>query len=142
METTRKNRLAEEWRTEFGFFKANATRRKERKAIVCLYSRDGAVKYEEGEIFVEFLQYFSSLFSSQLDEGSVNWNEEMSDLQPKVSNEMNAKLNEPYTEEDIRRALFEMIPRKLLVWMGFQQFFTRDFGTWRRVMCARKFFLF
>lgn len=49
---------------------------------------------------------------------------------PKVSDEMNVRLVEPYTEEEIRRALVEMYHEKVPGVTFFRLCFIKDFGAW------------
>lgn len=88
-------------------FKAKATKRKKRKNLKRLKTKDGSVIYEVDDIIVEFMQYFNSLFSSQVGGDQVDWDMKMRAIHHVVTTEMNnSRLVEPYTEEEICRALF------------------------------------
>lgn len=93
------------------FFRARASRRKERKIIQMLSRDDGTETNDLEEIMGSFSGYFITIFSSSF-AGGINseWAQVMNVIQPKVPREMNDKLTEPYTTEEIRKALFQMHP--------------------------------
>lgn len=94
------------------FFKIKATNRKVRKMISKIESVNGRVVDSQEDIQLAFTNYFQELFSSQVDTGGVQWEEVMDNILPRVTPEMNASLEEPYTLEEIKKAAFELHPDK------------------------------
>lgn len=80
----------------------------------------------ESLVWMKFL--LRTLFSSNACARQVNWELEMRTIHPKVTHEMNSKLVEPYIDEEIRKALFQMISEKARD--GFRQYFIKDSRRW------------
>lgn len=111
------------------FFKIRASKRRDKKLIECLEKEDGNVIKDPESIMKEFLLHYSSLVSASADYSSLDWDEAMSQVQPKVSDSMNAMLSQPFTAEEISRALFQMNPDKSPGIDGFSPVFYQKFWT-------------
>ncbi|KAL9675120.1 hypothetical protein QQ045_003321 [Rhodiola kirilowii] len=96
------------------FFKARATNRKNKKLIQKLKKEDGTEVYNNAEILSEVANYFRNLFKASEDINNKIWNDAMEIVPVKVSQEVNKKLKEPYTANEVREALFQMHPTKAL----------------------------
>lgn len=87
-------------------FKAKASKRKDKKYIEVVLKEDGTEIYDSQGIMTEFVNYFKILFScSPTIIMRRDWNEMMILVQPTISDEMNSKLNEPYSMEEIKSEL-------------------------------------
>lgn len=72
----------------------------------------------------ELWDYFNNLYSSSHSEADqIDWILPMEAIQPKITEDMNLKLNEPFTMEEIRFALFQMHPDKAPGIDGFSALF-------------------
>ena len=54
-------------------------------------------------------EFYNNLFASK---GVANMEQVLDHVPHKVTADMNASLNAPYTEEEVKRALFQMFPTK------------------------------
>lgn len=86
------------------FFKAKAPRRKDRKFIDVITKHDGTELYTPEDIRNEFVRYYTKLFSTTHSTNNL--------MQPRITNELNEKLLEPYIIDEIKLALFQMHPDK------------------------------
>ena len=110
-----KQRSRADWLTEgdknIKFFHHKASSRKRKNKIWGIEDAHGNWIKETGEIANQFCEYFTALFST-----SSPTKDQMEDslrgLKPKVSPEMNAYMSQPYTEEEITKALAQMCPTK------------------------------
>jgi hypothetical protein len=84
------------------FFHNFAKARKKRNMIVKLKGPDGS--WREGNSLIKpiITDYFSELFSSEVSETNQ---ELLQKVQPKVTTDMNERLLEPFTEEEVKKAL-------------------------------------
>lgn len=78
-------------------------------------------------IINEFYDYFYSLFQEPAEEGNIDWNQALADITQRVPEELNLKLREPYTSEEIIKALSEMHPTKAPGIDGFSPVFYQRF---------------
>lgn len=106
------------------FFRAKATRGKERKMIDFLIKEDGAEIYDTKDIMDECVSYFTYVFSSNHSRDSqINWNHVTRAVQPRITDDNNRKLMEPFTEAEVRAALYQMHPNKAPGMDGFSALF-------------------
>lgn len=111
------------------FFRAKASRRKDRKHIESLLNQDWTRINDSEQIMEEFVRYFNFIFSSSNAGGAhTDWIQVMRAIQPQISEEVNIKVTEAYTEEEVRKALFQMIRKKLLESMDSQLYSIKGFG--------------
>ena len=96
-----------DWNTKYFHQKEN-----QRQKRNCLYGLedDHGVRHEDrGGIEDIVVSYFSRLFTSN---GVHNLDEILSHISPSVTEEMNALLESPFTNEEIKCAVFQMHPMK------------------------------
>lgn len=76
----------------------------------------------------EFTSFFDNSYTSSLTGGSQrSWDDELQNILTVISEVSNARLTEPYTEEEVRRALFQMHPEKAPGVDGFSAMFYHKF---------------
>jgi hypothetical protein len=91
------------------FFHARASARKRTNKISALVREDGSKCESQGEIKGMVHQFYEHLFSS---EPCDSVDAVLDSIPVKVSEEMNADLCKPYSDEEIEAALFQMGPTK------------------------------
>jgi hypothetical protein len=91
------------------FFHSWAQHRRRINNIQRICDEQGRVWRKRRDISRVFLDYYNRLFSSQ---GSERVEECLSFVTPRVSDEMNSRLLQRFTEDEVRRALFQMHPLK------------------------------
>ena len=64
---------------------------------------------DEGRVFAIAERYYAELFKAQ---SHTNMDRVLDDVDKVVTNEMVQFLNQPYSKENVRRALFSMHPSK------------------------------
>jgi hypothetical protein len=84
------------------FFHNYARARKKRNTIVKLKGPDGGIREGNSLIKPIITDYFSELFSTEMSETD---HELLQKVQPKVTAYMNEHLLEPFTEEEVKKAL-------------------------------------
>lgn len=94
------------------FFKAKASQRRTRKLISTIKKADGTIAEGNQAIIVEFTNYFTTLFQASTHEETIDWNRATEMIKPRISEEANRKLTEPYTEEEVCNVIFQMHPTK------------------------------
>jgi hypothetical protein len=91
------------------FFHARASARKKNNHISVLVRDDGS-KCEDQEGIKDMVHsFYEQLFSSEAD---LNMDEVLDAIPAKVDEQMNADLCKPYSNDEIRTALFQMGPTK------------------------------
>ena len=93
------------------FFHSKATTRKRKNRIGGILDENNRWNEEPEDIERIFCDYYDNLFTSNKPSQSQMENA-LKDLPCKVTEEMNAQLNQPYTEADITEALSQMHPIK------------------------------
>ena len=107
------------------FFHRKASARKAKNRIAELQRPDGSActdKYEMADMATTF---YSNLYTS---EDTMGIEEVLSHIPKRVDGNMNARLNENYSNEEVKQALFQMFPTKLQVRTVFLLIFSRDIG--------------
>ncbi|KAL9666828.1 hypothetical protein QQ045_001171 [Rhodiola kirilowii] len=95
------------------FFKVKATSRRNKKWIQMLKKEDGAEVCNNDDILSEFTNYFKHLFhTSEELVADDDWEAALDMVPVKVTSAMNQKLDDPYTINEVRAALFQMHPTK------------------------------
>ncbi|KAL0360850.1 UNVERIFIED_CONTAM: putative mitochondrial protein [Sesamum radiatum] len=93
------------------FFHLYALARKKRNHISRLRDDAGTWKETETDIQGILLQYFRNIFASS-QPATADLNAVLSVMQPRVTTEMNRSLADPFTEIEVKQAVFGMYPFK------------------------------
>ena len=91
------------------FFHQRASQRTKKNTIDGLYNENGVWQTDEGRVFAIAERYYAELFKAQ---SHTNMDRVLDDVDKVVTNEMVQFLNQPYSKENVRRALFSMHPSK------------------------------
>ena len=91
------------------FFHQRASQRKKKNTIEGLHDENGVWQTDEGRVSTIAERYYADLFKAQ---SHTNMDRVLEDVDKVVTDEMVGSLNQPYSEEDERRALFSMHPSK------------------------------
>ncbi|CAM8880259.1 unnamed protein product [Rhodiola kirilowii] len=94
------------------FFHAKASQRRRRNLIRELRNPAGEVCSNNSDIHDIITNYFSALFSSQVLISEEEWKQAMNIVPKVVTDDMNEMLIAPFTEAEVRKALFQMHPTK------------------------------
>ncbi|CAM8915205.1 unnamed protein product [Rhodiola kirilowii] len=105
------------------YFHAKASQRKRRNHIEKLKNNSGELCYSESDITDIVTHYFTDIFQSQVNYCADWWNNEFVAVPKLITNEMNEMLSAPFTEIEVRRALFQMHPTKAPGLDGFPALF-------------------
>ena len=106
------------------FFHQRASQRKKKNSIEGLHDKDGVWQTDLGQITSIVEEYYADLFKAQTQrhmEGVLEAVEKV------VTNDMAHSLTQPYSEDDVRRALFSMHPYKSPGPDGMTPFFFQKF---------------
>ena len=108
------------------FFHQRATQRKRKNQIRGLFNKIGEWCSDEEQIADTAVEYFQDLFtSSQPEDEEIGLVLEAVDQQ--VTDDINSTLMEPYTGDEVRRALYQMHPSKASGLDGMSPFFFQKF---------------
>ena len=91
------------------FFHACANQRRKANKISQIQDENGRIYEVQKEIREVFANYFNCLFSTN---GVVDYKGCLEALEGRVTETMNESLVRPFTEEEIKRVLFQMAPLK------------------------------
>ncbi|KAH9685475.1 reverse transcriptase domain-containing protein [Citrus sinensis] len=93
------------------FFHAKATARKRKNRIEGVLDENGSWSIEAEEIKRMFCEHFAELFTTT-NPSRQQRESALKDMPKKVIAKMNEELGKPFTEEEIKEALFQMCPTK------------------------------
>jgi hypothetical protein len=109
------------------FFHLRASKRRKRNRITRLKRMDGQFTEDEYELKYIVSQFYEKLYTL---EGIEDMDRVLSIVPLKVTAEMNSKLLDPYTEGEVKEALFQMFPTKAPEPNGFPTHFFRGTGSY------------
>lgn len=120
------------------FFHSTATSRKRKNRIRGIVDENNQWIEEADEIKKIFCEYFENLFTS-INPMQHQMKSALKDMPCKISSEMNAQLDQPYTEADITEVLSQMHPTKAPGPDGLPAAFFQKH--WKYVKICKKLFL-
>jgi hypothetical protein len=91
------------------FFHQKASRRHNKNKITQLTRADGTITEHIDEMQQMTRDFYSNLYSS---EGTTNMEQVLSHVPRRVTDSMNAYLCIPFTDQEVKEALFQMFPLK------------------------------
>ncbi|XP_073358140.1 uncharacterized protein [Aegilops tauschii subsp. strangulata] len=91
------------------YFQARATHRRRKNTVKALLKEDDSRSVVNEDMREVAASLYEQLFSS---EGSAGAQDVLSNIAPAVSDDMNAKLIEQFSDQEIEKALFQMGPTK------------------------------
>ncbi|KAL9660516.1 hypothetical protein QQ045_025331 [Rhodiola kirilowii] len=90
------------------YFHAKASQRKKRNLIKGLRNPAGELCVDKSDIIDIITNYFSNLFSMQANRSEEEWSQALNIIPKIVTKEMNDVLLAPFSETEVKRALFQM----------------------------------
>lgn len=109
------------------FFHQKATRRRNKNKISSLTRSDGSVSEDCEEMQAMTRDFFQNLYTS---EGTANMSAVLDHVPSKVTDSMNTFQCAPFTEKEVKEALFKMFPTKAPGPDGYpDHFFQRNWDT-------------
>ncbi|CAM8951229.1 unnamed protein product [Rhodiola kirilowii] len=94
------------------YFHARASQRRKRNYIGNIKNMEGTFCSSAEEMYATITNYFSNIFCSQVEDISDKWCHESRIIPKVVTEDMNRALVAPFTEGEVRRALYLMHPSK------------------------------
>ena len=91
------------------FFHLRASRRRRKNKIKALLRDDGSLTEETGEMEEMVNSFYVNLYTS---EGVHDMERVIGTVPRKVTDDMNAQLNAPYSQQEVKDPLFHMFPMK------------------------------
>ena len=91
------------------YFHMRANMRRAKNKIIALLRADGTTTNDVQEMKAMTNSFYNTLYTS---EGTENMDEVLNTVPCKVTQQMNERLNAPYTVEEVKTALFQMVPTK------------------------------
>lgn len=126
-----KQRARAEWIREGNsntkYFHRRATSRRTTNKINVLENSDGELCLDEQSKVEIATKYFESLFKSEGDSNSSNWNSKFDFIPRKVHDHFYETMSATYTEEEIKAAVFQLNPSKAPGRDGFSAIFYQKF---------------
>ncbi|KAL9682674.1 hypothetical protein QQ045_014479 [Rhodiola kirilowii] len=114
------------------FFHACANQRRKKNWIKELRDARGNRFSDRNKITSMAAEYFDDIFSPSYATSEVDWNQQLECLQPTITEEVNQFLLEDISEEEVRRAVFNMSPLKAPGMDGFPAlFYQKNWGSIR-----------
>ncbi|KAL9690418.1 hypothetical protein QQ045_010816 [Rhodiola kirilowii] len=83
-------------------------------------------------------EYFAKIFKLELLNVEAEMEDNLDVIPELITDDMKRELMQPYTREEIRRAVFQMAQTKAPGVDGFPALFSKDIGTWWGTVCVRK----
>lgn len=111
--------------SNFRFFHLTTIHRRQRNKVLKLKKNDCAWLEKEENIRDEFEGYFKDLFSGI---GLRDWEEGLGALKPIISDDINRKLMQPISIEEVKEATFQMGAHKAPGPYSFHDIFYHSFG--------------
>ncbi|CAM8958980.1 unnamed protein product [Rhodiola kirilowii] len=105
------------------YFHSKASQRRRRNYIERIKDQTGEVCESENQITSIITDYFRGIFQSQVDNFSERWSREFEGIPKLVTEDMNAMLTAPFSEGEVKRALYQMHPSKAPGLDGFSAMF-------------------
>ncbi|KAL9680585.1 hypothetical protein QQ045_018466 [Rhodiola kirilowii] len=105
------------------FFHACANQRHKKNRIKELKDARGAPVSDKDLLTSLAADYFVDIFRPSYANGDIDWSQQLVCLQPVISDEMNRALLDDISEEEVRRAVFNMSPLNAPGVDGFPAFF-------------------
>ncbi|KAL9672487.1 hypothetical protein QQ045_028738 [Rhodiola kirilowii] len=96
------------------YFHEKPSQRRRRNHIDRIKDQAGEFCEAETQIASIITNYFQEIFLSQVDVLGERWSREFEIIPKVVTEEMNEALNAPFTEGEVKRALYQMNPSKAL----------------------------
>ncbi|KAL9661180.1 hypothetical protein QQ045_026002 [Rhodiola kirilowii] len=126
-ELLRKQRSRVDWLREGDrntrFFHQRASHRRMVNRIEKLKTNEGEWLTEEEEICGLIVKYFGEIFRSNRGDATIRWTDWMKVVPSKLNDEMRSDLTRPYSEAEVREAVFQMCPTKAPGLDGFSALF-------------------
>ncbi|KAL9677785.1 hypothetical protein QQ045_015621 [Rhodiola kirilowii] len=94
------------------YFHARASQRRKRNHIGNLRNAERDFCISTSEVYATITNYFTNIFSSQVDNINNKWRQESRVIPKVVTEGMNRDLTTPFTEGEVKRALYQMHPSK------------------------------
>ncbi|KAL9659132.1 hypothetical protein QQ045_018677 [Rhodiola kirilowii] len=94
------------------FFHQKASQRRRRNHLDRIKNQEGDFCETQAEISSVITNYYHDIFLSQVDISGERWNQEFEFIPKLVTREMNEMLTAPFTEGEVKWALFQMHPTK------------------------------
>ncbi|KAL9683559.1 hypothetical protein QQ045_015381 [Rhodiola kirilowii] len=111
-----RQRARTEWLKEgdrnTAFFHVRASHRRNINRIRSLQKYMGEVVSDDSGFLGIVEGYFHKVIASNNNAAFIDWQRTLDDVPKRVTDEMNAYLDEPFTMEEIRRSLYQMCPTK------------------------------
>ncbi|KAL9670481.1 hypothetical protein QQ045_008034 [Rhodiola kirilowii] len=105
------------------YFHEKASQRRRRNRIDHIKDPARVLWETESQIAPIITNYFQDIFVSQVDACGEDWSKEFKMIPKVVTDDMNNALNAPFTEGEVKRALFQMHPSKAPGLDGFSAMF-------------------
>ncbi|KAL9663020.1 hypothetical protein QQ045_027857 [Rhodiola kirilowii] len=94
------------------FFHQKASQRRRRNHLDRIKNQEGDFCETQSEISAVITNYFHNIFLSQVNINGERWSQEFDFIPKLVTPEMNEMLAAPFSEGEVKRALFQMHPTK------------------------------
>lgn len=109
------------------FFHAKATKRNQKNQVAGPMDNHGVLRRDMPSMEAIVTNYFAGLFHTSNPE-EQKMNEVLNAIEPRVSDDDNQPLTQPFTGKEVTDAISSMSPLKYPVRMAFRCFFIRNIG--------------
>ncbi|KAL9674104.1 hypothetical protein QQ045_030374 [Rhodiola kirilowii] len=113
------------------YFHACANQRHKKNWIKELRDARGYICSDKDKFTLIAAEYFDDIFRPSVDADEIDWNQQLECLRPTITEEMNQALLEDISEEEVRRAVFNLSPLKAPGLDGFPALFYQK--NWGRI---------